>query len=303
MAQSAASNTSSKWIKCISSQGNLRGVAIQATELVSELAKLHGVSGEAARGLAEATMGALLIASYCKGGERVNLNIQGSGRIKQALVDAHPDGTLRGYVIEREGELVEYPDAGPWGEGFLSVLRAKEGSREQPYIGTVPLLTGHLAKDLTFYWVQSEQIPSAVGLAVKMEKGKIAAAGGFLVQVLPGAAPEEVKAVEKHIAEIQSLAEAVADHQDPTYLLSQIFQSSAFILIEEKPLEFRCNCSWERVQRALALVGVEELNAMLAEDKSAQVRCDFCTKEYKIDADGLRELISSAQGGTGDSRE
>jgi molecular chaperone Hsp33 len=288
---------SSKWIKCISAQGNIRGVAIQATELVDQLARLHAVQSEGARALAEATMGALLIASYCKGSERINLNIQGSGRVKQALVDAHPDGSVRGYVIERDGELVGYPDAGPWGEGMLSVLRTKDDRRE-PYIGTVPLLTGHLAKDLTFYWVQSEQIPSAVGLAVKMdERGKITAAGGFLVQILPGAAPEEVKAIERHIGEIESLAESVAGHEDPTYLLSQIFQSTAFILVEEKPLEFRCNCSWERVNRALALVGAAELNAMLTEDKAAEVRCDFCTKEYRIDANGLRELITAAGGG------
>lgn len=286
----------SKWIKCLSAHGNVRGVAIQATELVGTLVRLHGLKGEAARGLAEATMGALLVASYCKGGEHINLNIRGSGRIKQALVDAYPDGGVRGYVIEREGDLVDYPDAGPWGEGMLSILRTKNGDHEQPYIGTVPLVTGHLAKDLTFYWVQSEQIPSAVGLAVKMEGDQIIAAGGFLVQILPGAAPEEIRAIEKHIGEIQSLAAAVAEHQEPTYLLSQIFQSSAFLLVEERPLEFRCNCSWKRVNRALTLVGVAELSAMLSEDRSAKVHCDFCTKEYEIDADGLRELIIQAGG-------
>jgi molecular chaperone Hsp33 len=277
----------------MSTQGNLRGVALQATELAIELAELHKLEGEAAHSFAEALMGALLIASFCKGGERVNLNIRSSGRIKQALVDAHPDATVRGYVIEREGELVEYPDAGPWGEGMLSVLRTREGQRE-PYIGTVPLVTGHLAKDLTFYWAQSEQVPSAVGLAVKMKKGKIAAAGGFVVQVLPGAAPNEIKSVEKHISEIQSLPEEIAGHPDPTHLLSQIFQSSAFMLLEEKPLVFKCNCSWERVNRALALVGAVELRAMLTEDKSAEVRCDFCTKKYEIDAQGLQDLIANS---------
>jgi molecular chaperone Hsp33 len=295
---SSVSQSASKWIKCISAHGNVRGVAIQATELVRTLAKLHGVKGESAHALGEAVMGALLIASYCKGGERINLNIRGTGRIKQALVDAHPDGTVRGYVIEREGSAPSLlPEGfGPWGEGMLSVLRTKGAEHEQPYIGTVPLLTGHLAKDLTFYWVQSEQIPSAVGLAVKMEDGEIKAAGGFLVQILPGASKEEVKAIEDHINQIQSLAQDVAEHQDPTYLLSQIFQSTVFMLVEEKALEFRCNCSWERVNRALSLVGVQELSAMLIEDRAATVRCDFCTKEYNLDADGLRELIDAAGG-------
>jgi molecular chaperone Hsp33 len=233
------------------------------------------------------------LASYCKGGERVNLNIQGSGRIKQALVDAHPDGTVRGYVFAREKfELPVDPDFGPWGEGLLSVLRTKGTENEMPYIGTVSLVTGHLAKDLTFYWHQSEQIPSAVGLAVRMDGDKVVAAGGFLVQVLPGAAPEEVRAVEQHIHQIHSLAESVGDHQEPTYLLSQIFQSTAFILVEEKPLEFKCSCSWDRVNRALALTGVEELRAILKEQGSASVTCDFCTTQYNLDGAGLQKLIS-----------
>ena len=289
--QATHPSPASKWIKCISLQGNVRGVAIQATDLVQSMARLHQVKGEAAKGLAEAVMGALLISSYCKGGERVNLNIQGSGLIKQALVDAYPNGTVRGYVIERSagGEIIG--ESGPWGEGLLSVLRTKEGHREQPYIGTVPLLTGHLAKDLTFYWAQSEQIPSAVGLAVCMEKGEITAAGGFLVQVLPGATTEEVKAIEGQIQEMQSLAAEIADHQDPTHLLSTIFQSAPFILVEEKNLEFHCGCSRERVERALALVGVEELTSILEENGSASVRCDFCTKDYVVDSTGLKEMI------------
>lgn len=288
----------SKWTKCISTQGNVRGVAIQATELVQALTQLHSLRGEAAHGFSEAVMGALLIASYCKGGERINLNIQSSGRIKQALVDAHPDGSVRGYVIEREGELVEYPDAGPFGEGTLSVLRAKEGSREQPYIGTVPLVTGHIAKDLTFYWLQSEQIPSAVGLAVTMDakREKVMSAGGFLVQILPGATSKEVESIDKHVSEFHSLAKAVSENGEPTFILSQIFQDTAFVILEEKHLEFRCQCSWDRVTRALSLVGVDELQAMLKEDNAAEVRCDFCTKKYKLDAKGLRELIATAGG-------
>lgn len=290
-----ASLKKSQWIKCISMEGNVRGVALQATELMQELAAMHGVRGEAANSLAEAAMGALLIASFCKGNERVNLNIQGGGRVKQALVDAHPNGTVRGYVIEREGEIIHLPDAGPWGQGLLSVLRTKEGQRE-PYIGTVPLVTGHLAKDLTFYWAQSEQIPSAVGLAVQMRQGAIAAAAGFLVQALPGASPLEIQTIEKHIHEIDSLAGDLTRDADPRLLLSRIFQSTAFQIIEEMPLTFSCNCSWERVTRALALVGVAELQAMLKEDNAAEVRCDFCTKVYRVDSDGLKALIAHAQG-------
>jgi molecular chaperone Hsp33 len=156
-------------------------------------------------------------------------------------------------------------------------------------------VTGHLAKDLTFYWMQSEQVPSAVGIAVKMDGDHIVAAGGFLVQALPGASEKEVKLIDDHIQEMHSLAQQFAINSDPLAILSTIFQDTAFVILEEKPLEFRCTCSWERVKKALTLVGTAELSAMLKEDKSASVRCDFCTKEYRADAAELQRLIDAAR--------
>jgi molecular chaperone Hsp33 len=289
-----------RWIKCISTHGNIRGVAIQGTELVRSVAALHKLSEQGAKGLGEALIGGILIGSYCKTGERINLNVQGSGYYKQALVDAYPDGTVRGYLIERPEDQVlkssKNQEVGPWGNGLLSVLRTKGLEGKQPYIGTVPLLTGHLAKDLSFYWDQSEQLPSAVGLVVTFNKGEVVSAGGFLVQALPGASREEVQAIENHINDMQSFSDEFARDGDPLHLLSKIFQSTAFIVVEEKPLVFTCNCSWERVERALILVGLQELKSMLMQDHQATVQCDFCTKEYKIDAAGLEKLIQYAAG-------
>jgi len=288
-----------RWIKCISTQGNIRAVAIEATTLARSLAELHGLRGSGARGLSEAVMGALLISSFCKGGERINLNVQGSGLFKQALVDAYPDGSVRGYVIERETHPFHEGgegETGPWGEGLLSILRTKDGELKQPYIGTVPLVTGHLAKDLTFYWAQSEQIPSALGLFVGFEGSHINNAQAFLVQALPGASAEEVKAIERNVGEMEKIGRDLKAKREPMEILTQILQNSAFVVVEEKPLQFKCNCSWDRVNRALVLIGVDELNAMLAEDESASVRCDFCTKEYRVDAEGLKSLIERAKG-------
>ena len=283
----------SHWVKCVSTGGSIRGVALDATELVQAMARIHDLKGESARGLGEATLGALLIASYCKGGERVNLNIQGQGLYSQALVDAYPDGRVRGYVIARENPSV-FEGMGPWGGGLLSVLRTK-GEGNPPYIGTVPLLTGHLAKDLSFYWTQSEQVPSAVGLVVNLSSsGDVLGAGGFLIQAMPGAKDSEVEMIEKHIQEIHSFQERFSQNQDPTQLLSSILQSTAFVVLEKKPLYFECSCSDERVKRALTLVGTQELSSMLTEDQGASIRCDFCSKEYRIDAESLRKMITGA---------
>lgn len=305
MSASSSQDLKSRWIKIISTEGHIRAVAIQGTELVRDVVARHQLKGQHAQALGEAILGGALIASYCKGGQRINLNIQGNGVCHQALVDGYPDGSVRGYVVPRDLKLAQRGEGehgGQWGMGTLSVLRTPETSDQdksrQPYIGTVPLLTGNLAKDLTFYWVQSEQIPSAVGIAVKIDDttGNVLAAGGFLVQIMPGASPEEVKQIERHIAEIQSLAQTIAENETPMALLSQIFQSTGFVVVEERPLKFQCTCSEDRVKRALLLTGAVELQAMLEEDGGASVTCDFCAREYKLGEDQLKEMIRSIGG-------
>ncbi len=292
--QKIPSNASNQWVKCLSSQGSIRGVAIQAHELVRSMARLHGLRGAPAVQLGEAVIGALLIASNSKGEERVNLNIQATGLTRQALVDAYPNGHVRGYVLPNEISAVS--SQGPWGEGLMSVLRTKTDRSNQPYIGTVPLVTGHLAKDLTYYWLQSEQIPSAVGLSVTVDdSGEVIGAGGFLVQAMPGATSEEVRLVEGQIHGIQSLAAELQDDADPVKLLSTIFQNSTFMLLEKRQLAFECQCSWERVSRALALVGVDELQSILTEDGSASIRCDFCNQDYLVAGSQLEEMIRKSR--------
>ncbi len=285
-----ATQKSSIWLKCISTSGSIRGVVIHSTEIVRELTRQHSIAAENARGLGEAATAGLLLASYCKPGERINLNIQGSKRFKQALVDAHPEGTLRGYVVTQD-EFLPQKETGPWGTGFLSVLRTKELERKQPYIGTVPLLTGHLAKDFAFYWAQSEQVPTACGVSVAMKNGEVVAAGGFMVQAMPGATQEELKMIDDQVQRLTHLEAKFDENFEPVRFLSDIFENVPFIVLEEKPLKLECNCSWERVERALALVGVQELRSMMTEDQGASVRCDFCSKEYKLTVEQLEALI------------
>ncbi len=286
----------SRWVRCISTSGMLRGVAIEATELVQSMVDRHGVKGLQARGLGEATLGGLVLATGMKSGERVNLNIQGNAHYQIGMIDAHPEGTVRGYVIERADEAIPNEvirDFGPWGSGTLSVLRTKFSEGEQPYIGTVPLLTGHLAKDLTFYFVQSEQIPTALGFFVKVrDENKIEAAGGFLVQALPGASSTEIATLEAQATDAGKFLEDVVKAKDPKALLARLFQGGAFQILEEKTLKFECQCSLARVERAIALVGPFEIQAMIDSGKPASVNCDFCSTVYTLDETKLREILS-----------
>jgi molecular chaperone Hsp33 len=287
------------WQKCISSSGTVRGIAIQCTEIAQTLSKTHGLTGEYSRAFGETLVAGFILASYCKIGERTNLNIQGDGWAKQALVDAYPNGTIRGYLVPNESAVIptiDYTGEGPWGRGVLSVLRKKDSEGTEPYIGTVPLVTGHLAKDLTFYWLQSEQVHSAVGIAVNLdEKGIITTAGGFMIQALPGATDAELREIEAQVHTLGNLAQEIAADRDPVYLLSQIFQNTAFMLLEKKELAATCSCSWERVKRALTLVGTAELRAMIEETGEAVVRCEFCETEYRADRETLQAMVDSLE--------
>lgn len=290
-----------QWQKCISNSGTVRGVAIRCTTLAQSLAALHGLTGEHARALGEALVGGFLLSSYAKDTERMNLNIRGDGWVKQALIDAYPDGSIRGYIVPNDHAVIPSMDLtgeGPWGRGTLSVLRKRDNleGKNEPYVGTVPLLTGHLAKDLTFYWLQSEQVPSAIGIAVNLSsEGKVTSAGGFLVQAMPGATDEELSDIETQVTSMTDLAKEISSDGDPIHLLSQIFQDRAFMLLEKKELRAECSCTWERVRKALVLIGASELQSMLEETGDAVVKCDFCTKEYRADADMLRQMIAEAQ--------
>jgi molecular chaperone Hsp33 len=270
-------------------------VALDISALTKEHAQRLGLRGEAAIGLGEVLAAGLLVSSFCKGEERVNINIQGSGVFRQGLVDAYPNGNVRGYVLERDPEDRIIRE-GPWGDGLLSVLRSKPGE-SQPFIGTVPLVTGHLAKDLSFYWLQSEQIPSAVGLVSNLNlEGELSFVGGFLIQAMPGASDEETQVFQARVRDLVQISLMMEQDRDLTRLLSRIFGDTPFHLLGRQEIRFQCTCSWERVEKALVLTGTQELQAMLEEDGGASITCDFCHKVYQADRENLKELIARSQG-------
>lgn len=281
-----------KWIKCVSLGGNIHATAILAPNMIEHARKLHHYGKVHATVLGEAMMGGLLLASSYKQGERVSLVVHGDGFLSQAVADADPSGFARGFVNVREGVFPEASDQVVWENGRLTVVRLKQYEKE-PYSGTVPCVTGHLPKDLTYYLSQSEQIPSAVGIAVNAsDSGEILSAGAFLVQIMAGATDEEVDAIEANIQHMQSLASQVSENKEPTLILGQIFNEMTFTILEEKPLRFQCTCSRERVVRALEMMGLAELKDMREKDKGAEVRCDFCGKEFAFDKADLNKLIS-----------
>lgn len=265
---------------------------ISAADLIEDARKRHRIGPTETRALGEALMAGLLLASNCKTGDRVSISVKGDNFLRQAVVDANPEGTVRGFIISSDIAGNTDFKLGPWQNGLLSVVRLRSNEKE-PYTGTVPNVTGHLAKDLTFYLSQSEQIPSSVGLAVNIDEktGAVTSAGAFLIQVMPGATLEEIKSVEQHIHEIHSLASHITKDFDPTKLLAHLFSDVTFTILESRPLQFECTCSKDRVIRALKMVGPTELQDMLLTDQGADVNCDFCGNKFNFSASDLQALI------------
>lgn len=284
-----------KWVKCISSSGTIRAVAINATEITNYLVKRHNTALAGTKSLSEGVIASLLLSSYCKDEEKINLNIQASGWCHQAIFDANANAEVRGYVLERPYDDINLAkNIGPWGIGLLSVLRTKTED-SKPYIGTVPLLTGHLAKDLTFYYLQSEQIHSAVGVEVQLdfENNKVTFAQGFLIQALPGATDDDLSFIEDHVKKLNFLEPDSAQKRSPTHLLSFLLENQAFSVLEEKHLSVKCPCSLQRVKRSIALVGPVELESMILEGKNTEVVCDFCSEQYIFTPEMLKSLIDN----------
>lgn len=280
-----------KWIKCIAKGGNIQATAITAKDLIETAQLKHSLGENEIKPLGEAMLAGLLLASTCKHGERINLSVKGDHYLKQVIVDAYPTGIVRGFIDTRKQHPPLDNSKGPWQNGLLYVMRVKPEQKD-PYIGVVPNVTGHLAKDITYYLSQSEQIPSAVGLVVNTDtNGTAQSAGAFLVQIMPGATLDEIKMVENNIQSMEKLAKQIAVNENPTSILGQVFNDMIFTLLEERPLRFECSCSRERVKEALHLFGIDELKDMIAKDGGTKIHCDFCSDEFKFNTTELEEII------------
>jgi molecular chaperone Hsp33 len=289
--------TKSQWIKWLSSPGNVRVVSIEATHLMGELIAQQGLKGLAQVGYGEAVVASLLIASSHKSMESINMNAQGSGVFKQAMIDATPDGRVRGFLIEETNPEMHTYGAqglnGPWGTGVLSVLYTQNFEGKYPYKGMVPISTGHFDEAVNDYFRDSEQTLGKVGLAVGFDKDRKFKARGLLVQALGGAAPEELDAVRA--LKVEDLRDAAFVADDEAKLksgISSLLACRDFEIVERRELDKFCTCSQERTERALLLTGEHDVMDALGADDFMTVTCDFCRTDYKVTRERLKSIFS-----------
>ena len=285
-------------VRAISKDGFVKAAAVSTRALTERARSIHHTSPVATAALGRALAGVSMIGNALKGeGESVTLQIRGNGPLGTVLAVSDAEGNVRGYVGDASVELPLRPDGkldvgGAVGhEGTLTVI--KDLGLKQPFVGTIDLLGGEIAEDIAAYFVESEQIPTACGLGVLVDRDhSVLASGGYLIQLLPGASEDTVTRVEGGIYAAPSVTTLLRDDPDPVHLLQTVMSDFELEILETAPIEYRCNCSHERTERALLSLGSRELEDILREQGQAELTCQFCDRVHRFTGDELRAMIA-----------
>ena len=284
-------------VKSLAFDGQIRAYAVDATETVSTAQKLHDTWSAASAALGRSLVGTLLLASASlQGDETMTVKINGNGPVGGIVVDGNANGTVKGYVQNPHVHLPlndkhKIDVKGAVGtEGFLAVT--KDLGLKEPFTGQVPLVSGELGEDFTYYLAKSEQIPSSVGLSVFVNNdNSIETAGGFMIQVMPGAKEETISQIEKRLAEIPMVSEMMRDGKKPEDILNEILGAENVKVLDKMPVSYHCDCSRERFLGVLTSLPTDQLQEMADEDHGAEAVCHFCGKKYQFTEDELRKII------------
>lgn len=287
----------------ITTDGAARIYTAVTTKTVQEAQRLHNLSPVASAALGRALTAASMMGFMLKQGNgKVSLQFKGDGPIGSVFAVGEPDGAVRGYCANPQVDLP--PNAlgkldvgGAIGHGSLTVIR--DIGVGQPYVGQIPLVTGEIAEDITYYYAQSEQTPSmvALGVLVGVDCCPIAA-GGIMIQMMPGFSANDedtITAFETNMAHLPSVSEMVRQGADADELLSLVTRGLDIDVLMKGEPQYRCNCSMERVERTMAAIGRKELEKLIREDGRASVECSFCDKVYELSGADLEKLLKKSQ--------
>lgn len=283
-------------VRAVTADGFVKISAVSARDMVERARQIHGLSPTASAALGRTLCAASMLGELMKEDDAsLTIRINGGGPIGSIIAVSDSDGCTRGYVTNPEADLPTRADGkldvgGLVGRDGMLTLSRDIGLKE-PYIGSVELVTGEIAEDLAQYMVESEQIPAAVGLGVLVDTDKsIKAAGGFIVQLMPGAPEELITKLEDNIFMMDQLT-TVLDEDGIDAVIGQVLLGLDPQEAERRPVEYRCSCSRERVAQALRSCGEAELREMAAEGRDVEVSCQFCDKVYSFTPGELLELV------------
>ncbi|CAN5487195.1 MAG: Hsp33 family molecular chaperone HslO [Acidobacteriota bacterium] len=292
-----------KLIQGTAAGGTIRVLAAITTGILEEAIRRHQTSPTVSAAFGRVLTGTLLLGATLKDFDRLTVKIESDGPVGGIVAETTGDGIVRGYVRNPDAELPpgnngKFDVKGVVGNGTFYVIRESGfdmGLHREPYVGSVPIVSGEIAEDFAFYLAKSEQIPSAVMLGVLLQNTKplVTASGGVLVQMLPGANEHLITMIEDTIRHAPHLTTAIQEGATPEDLVRLALGVIDFEILEERKVEFRCNCSMEKAVSLIAALGRDEVASMLAEDKGAVMTCGFCNEIYQLSDDDLRGILDS----------
>ena len=285
-------------VRYLSSDGGISVRTVSARGLAAEAAARHETTPLATVALGRTLLGAVLLGSSGKDGETVQIRFRGSGPLGHVVAIADCEGRARGYVSHPDAHVpargTRMDVAGGIGLGDLSVVRHRPGWRK-PYTGIVPITAGEVAQDLTLYLSESEQTPSALALGVTLdETGAVTHAGGYLAQALPGADDDAVAQLEANVQTLAAPTDWMAAGGDPEGLAQALLDGIGGERVGAGPAHYHCGCDADRVTRAVALLGREDLEQAISTGETLEVRCEFCAERYRVDPGRARALLLDA---------
>lgn len=280
--------------------GYVRAFASTTRGIAEEMRKIHNTSPICTAAVGRLMSAAVMMAADMKGeNDLLTLSISGDGPIRRVTVTADSHGHVKGYCANPNVMLP--PNAtghlnvgGAVGKGILSVIR--DIGLKEPYVGQTALISGEIADDITYYFAESEQTPSACGLGVLMNHDNtVREAGGYIVQLMPDAADELAVMLEERIKALPTVTDMMKAGDTPERILERIFKDMKLEINDRIEESFHCSCSRERVSRAIISIGKKELEKLAAENRPQEVRCDFCGKTYTFTADELRQFAAESK--------
>lgn len=288
-------------LRAIDESETIKISAAITTDVVEEAAKIHKLSKTTSAALGRVLTAAAIIGSWQKNEkDSITLSINGNGPAGKIVATCKNDGYVKGYVTNPGADLPtreadgKIDVAGIVGEGNLTLVM--DTGMKKPYTGTVNLTTGEIAEDLAVYFLQSDQVPSAVGLGVLVDVDySIKAAGGFIIQLMPDATEEQISKLEENLKGLPSVTSILDEYHDAEKLIEILMKDIDFKILEKIEITYKCNCSREKVEDAIVSVGPREIEEILREDKKAEVSCYFCDKVYDFDESDLERMLKKAE--------
>lgn len=287
-------------VRATAADAQIRAFAVTSRELVEKARQAHDTSPVMTAALGRLLSAGTMMGSMMKGDRDVlTLQISGDGPAGGLTVTADSQGNVKGYANEPQvmlpaNNLGKLDVGGAVGQGYLRVI--KDLGLKEPYVGQTDLVSGEIAEDLTYYFAYSEQVPSSVGLGVLMEKNNtVKQAGGFIVQLMPFAEEAVIARLEENLGKIRSVTSMLDQGMSPEDMLSCILDGMDLQITDTMPVAFHCDCSKERVEKALISVGEKDIQEMIDDGETIEVKCHFCNTGYEFTVDELKDILTKCR--------